>query len=169
MLGTMLGGYNVKVLIDALKDENIAKDAAEVLKNIIFVHDNFHTIAELSKNNPHAKEVLQSWANADWFNKKEKLPQVIKCIVFKVTGETNTDDLSPAGDAFTRSDIPLHANAMLKVRQTGSLEKIKELKKKWSRSSLCRRCCRNRFEQKISNKFYTMALRKRNRRCTKQA
>ncbi|PVX07008.1 bifunctional aconitate hydratase 2/2-methylisocitrate dehydratase, partial [Campylobacter jejuni] len=129
MLGTMLGGYNVKVLIDALKDENIAKDAAEVLKNIIFVHDNFHTIAELSKNNPHAKEVLQSWANADWFNKKEKLPQVIKCIVFKVAGETNTDDLSPAGDAFTRSDIPLHANAMLKVRQTGSLEKIKELKK----------------------------------------
>ncbi|ECA2151398.1 bifunctional aconitate hydratase 2/2-methylisocitrate dehydratase, partial [Salmonella enterica subsp. enterica serovar Panama] len=78
---------------------------------------------------PHAKEVLQSWANADWFNKKEKLPQVIKCIVFKVAGETNTDDLSPAGDAFTRSDIPLHANAMLKVRQTGSLEKIKELKK----------------------------------------
>lgn len=129
MLGTMLGGYNVKVLIDALKDENIAKDAAEVLKNIIFVHDNFHTIAELSKNNPHAKEVLQSWANADWFNKKEKLPQVIQCIVFKVAGETNTDDLSPAGDAFTRSDIPLHANAMLKVRQTGSLEKIKELKK----------------------------------------
>lgn len=65
---------------------------------------------------------------------KEKLPQVIKCIVFKVAGETNTDDLSPAGDAFTRSDIPLHANAMLKVRQTGSLEKIKELKKavvKW--------------------------------------
>ncbi|VEJ03417.1 Aconitate hydratase 2 @ 2-methylisocitrate dehydratase [Campylobacter jejuni] len=129
MLGTMLGGYNVKVLIDALKDENIAKDAAEVLKNIIFVHDNFHTIAELSKNNPHAREVLQSWANADWFNKKEKLPQVIKCIVFKVAGETNTDDLSPAGDAFTRSDIPLHANAMLKVRQAGSLEKIKELKK----------------------------------------
>lgn len=129
MLGTMLGGYNVKVLIDALKDENIAKDSAEVLKNIIFVHDNFHTIAELSKNNPHAKEVLQSWANADWFNKKEKLPQVIKCIVFKVAGETNTDDLSPAGDAFTRSDIPLHANAMLKVRQAGSLEKIKELKK----------------------------------------
>ncbi len=100
-----------------------------MLKNIIFVHDNFHTIAELSKNNAHAKEVLQSWANADWFNKKEKLPQVIQCIVFKVAGETNTDDLSPAGDAFTRSDIPLHANAMLKVRQTGSLEKIKELKK----------------------------------------
>ncbi|EAI3823650.1 bifunctional aconitate hydratase 2/2-methylisocitrate dehydratase [Campylobacter coli] len=129
MLETMLGGYNVKVLIDALKDESIASDAAEVLKNIIFVHDNFHTIAELSKSNKHAKAVLESWANADWFNKKEKLPQVIQCVVFKVVGETNTDDLSPAGDAFTRSDIPLHANAMLKVRQVGSLEKIKELKK----------------------------------------
>ncbi|KRS84153.1 bifunctional aconitate hydratase 2/2-methylisocitrate dehydratase, partial [Campylobacter coli] len=111
------------------KDESIASDAAEVLKNIIFVHDNFHTVAELSKSNNHAKAVLESWANADWFNKKEKLPQVIQCVVFKVAGETNTDDLSPAGDAFTRSDIPLHANAMLKVRQTGSLEKIKELKK----------------------------------------
>lgn len=129
MLGTMLGGYNVKVLIAALKDENIAKDAADELKNIIFVHENFHTLAELSKSNPYAKEVLQSWANAEWFEKRAKLPEVIKCIVFKVAGETNTDDLSPAGDAFTRSDIPLHANAMLKVRQAGSLEKIKELKK----------------------------------------
>lgn len=71
MLETMLGGYNVKVLIDALKDESIASDAAEVLKNIIFVHDNFHTVAELSKSNNHAKAVLESWANADWFNKKK--------------------------------------------------------------------------------------------------
>lgn len=129
MLETMLGGYNVKVLIDALKQEDTAKDAANVLKNIIFVHDNFHTIAELSKSNVYAKEVLQSWADAEWFNKKEKLPEIIQCVVFKVAGETNTDDLSPAADAFTRSDIPLHANAMLKVRQAGSLEKIKELKK----------------------------------------
>jgi len=129
MLETMLGGYNVKVLIDALNQDDIAEQAANVLKNIIFIHDNFHTIAELSKSNKHAKSVLESWANAEWFEKKEKLPEVIKCIVFKVSGETNTDDLSPAGDAFTRSDIPLHAQAMLKVRQAGSLEKIKELKK----------------------------------------
>ncbi|TKX32483.1 bifunctional aconitate hydratase 2/2-methylisocitrate dehydratase [Campylobacter aviculae] len=128
MLKTMLGGYNVKVLIDALKDDHIAQEAADVLKDIIFIHDNFHTIAELSKNNSYAKEVLQSWADAEWFLKKEKLPEVIKCVVFKVSGETNTDDLSPASDAFTRSDIPLHAKAMLKVRQVGSLEKIKELK-----------------------------------------
>ena len=129
MLETMLGGYNVKVLINALKVESLAGQAADVLKNIIFVHDNFNEIVELSKNNAYAKEVLQSWAEAQWFVKKEKLPEVIKCVVFKVPGETNTDDLSPAGDAFTRSDIPLHANAMLKVRQKGSLEKIKELKK----------------------------------------
>ncbi|KGI55976.1 bifunctional aconitate hydratase 2/2-methylisocitrate dehydratase [Campylobacter sp. MIT 97-5078] len=129
MLETMLGGYNVKVLIEALKQDDTAKQAAKVLSNIIFVHDDFHTICELSKNNAYAKEVLENWANATWFEKREKLPELIKCVVFKVPGETNTDDLSPAGDAFTRSDIPLHALAMLKNRQPGSLEKIAELKK----------------------------------------
>lgn len=129
MLETMLGGYNVKVLIEALKQDDTAKQAAKVLSNIIFVHDDFHTICELSKNNAYAKEVLENWANATWFEKREKLPELIKCVVFKVPGETNTDDLSPAGDAFTRSDIPLHALAMLKNRQPGSLEKIAEFKK----------------------------------------
>lgn len=128
MLGSMLGGYNVKVLIDALKQNDTAKDAANELKNIIFIHDDFHTIAELAKSNENAKAVLESWANAEWFLKKEKLPEIIKCVVFKVAGETNTDDLSPASDAFTRSDIPLHAQAMLKNRQAGSLQKIQELK-----------------------------------------
>ncbi|TQR54609.1 bifunctional aconitate hydratase 2/2-methylisocitrate dehydratase [Campylobacter troglodytis] len=129
MLETMLGGYNVKVLVDALKQDDISKEAAAVLKNIIFVHDDFHTVLELSKSNANAKSVIESWANAEWFLEREKLPEVIKCVVFKVAGETNTDDLSPAGDAFTRSDIPLHAQAMLKNRQPGSLEKIAELKK----------------------------------------
>lgn len=129
MLGTMLGGYNVKVLIEALKQDEIAKDAANELKNIIFVHDDFHAIAELAKTNANAKNVLESWAKAEWFLQKEKLPEIIKCVVFKVAGETNTDDLSPASDAFTRSDIPLHAQAMLKNRQAGALEKIQELKK----------------------------------------
>lgn len=129
MLGTMLGGYNVKVLIEALKQDEIAKDAANELKNIIFVHDDFHAIAELAKTNANAKDVLESWAKAEWFLRKEKLPEIIKCVVFKVAGETNTDDLSPASDAFTRSDIPLHAQAMLKNRQAGALEKIQELKK----------------------------------------
>lgn len=130
MLETMLGGYNVKVLIEALKQSDIADEAAKVLSNIIFVHDDFHTIAELAKSNASAKKVLENWANATWFEQREKLPEVIECVVFKVSGETNTDDLSPAGDAFTRSDIPLHALAMLKTRQPGSLEKIAELKKK---------------------------------------
>lgn len=129
MLGTMLGGYNVKVLIEALKQDEIAKDAANELKNIIFVHDDFHAIAELAKTNANAKDVLESWAKAEWFLRKEKLPEIIKCVVFKVAGETNTDDLSPASDAFTRSDIPLHAQAMLKNRQAGALEKIQKLKK----------------------------------------
>lgn len=129
MLESMLGGYNVRVLIDALEKPNLSQDASDVLKNIIFVHEDFHTIAKLAKHNEHAREVLESWANAENFLKKEKLPEKIECIVFKVSGETNTDDLSPAGDAFTRSDIPLHANAMLKTRQPGALEKIKELKK----------------------------------------
>ena len=128
MLGTMLGGYNVKVLIDALQQNDTAQGAADELKKIIFIHDDFHTIAELAQTNTHAKAVLESWANAQWFLQKEKLPDIIKCIAFKVAGETNTDDLSPASDAFTRSDIPLHAQAMLKNRQAGSLEKIKELK-----------------------------------------
>lgn len=128
MLGTMLGGYNVKVLIEALKQNDTAQGAADELKKTIFIHDDFYTIAELAKTNTHAKSVLESWANAEWFLQKEKLPEVIKCVAFKVAGETNTDDLSPASDAFTRSDIPLHAQAMLKNRQTGALDKIKELK-----------------------------------------
>ena len=128
MLETMLGGYNVKVLIKALKDDNIAQKAANALKNIIFIHDDFDTILELSKTNKYAKETILSWANAEWFNNKNNIPKSIKCIAFKVPGETNTDDLSPAADAFTRSDIPLHANAMLKTRLKDAIKKLKELK-----------------------------------------
>lgn len=129
MLGTMLGGYNVKVLMQALQEPQLATLAAAELENIIFIHDDFNTIAELAKTNAAAKSVLQSWANAEWFLRKPQLDEVVKCVAFKVAGETNTDDLSPAGDAFTRSDIPLHAQAMLKNRQAGSLTKIAELKK----------------------------------------
>ncbi len=129
MLGTMLGGYNVKVLIEALKRPETAERAAAELAKIIFIHDDFDTIKALAASNPHAKAVLQSWAQAQWFLDKPELPEIIECVAFKVVGETNTDDLSPAGDAFTRSDIPLHAQAMLKTRQPGSLEKIAQLKK----------------------------------------
>lgn len=132
MLSTMLGGYNVIVLISALQnaDKNVARQACEALKNTIFVHSYFDEILELSKHNEFALEILKSWANADWFKAKKPLDECIKAVVFKVSGETNTDDLSPAGDAFTRSDIPLHANAMLKNRLTNALDKIKELKER---------------------------------------
>jgi len=132
ILGTMLGGYNVKPLIDALshKDEEIAQEAANQLKNILLVYDAFHDVEELAKaGNKYAKEVLESWANAEWFTSKKPLPESIKAVVFKVPGETNTDDLSPASEAFTRSDIPLHALSMLKAKMPDAIETIEKLKK----------------------------------------
>lgn len=131
ILGTMLGGYNVKPLIDALshKDPEVAQTAADALKNTLLVYDAFNDVVELSKTNPYAKQVLESWANAEWFLKKEPLPEKITAIVFKVPGETNTDDLSPATEAATRSDIPLHAMSMLRAKMPDAIEKIAELKK----------------------------------------
>ncbi len=133
ILGTMLGGYNVEPLIKALehKDENIRKKAAEALKDILLVYDYFNDVVDLAKNgNKYAQEVLESWANAEWFFKKPELPEKLTLTVFKVPGEVNTDDLSPATEASTRSDIPLHALSMLKNRFPGAIEKIQELKKK---------------------------------------
>ena len=132
MLEPMLGGYSVIVLVATLRssDESVAKAAADVLKNTIFVHDYFNDVAQLAKEgNKFAAEVIKSWANAEWFKSRDDIPEKIEAIVFKVPGETNTDDLSPASEAFSRSDIPLHAYAMLMKRQPGSLEKIAELKK----------------------------------------
>ncbi|MSN97047.1 bifunctional aconitate hydratase 2/2-methylisocitrate dehydratase [Campylobacter sp. FMV-PI01] len=132
MLQTMLGGYNVIVLIACLKnsDLEVAKKASLALKDTIFVHDYFNDIVSLAKDgNEFALDVIKSWANAEWFLKRPEISQKIEAIVFKVAGETNTDDLSPASEAFSRSDIPLHANAMLVRRQPGSIDKINELKK----------------------------------------
>ena len=131
LLRPMLGGYSVIVLLESLKnaDEAVAQAACNVLKETIFVHDYFNDVAELAKSNKFALEVLRSWAEAEWFKERESLPRRIRAVVFKVAGETNTDDLSPASEAYTRSDIPLHANAMLVKRQPGSLEMIGELKK----------------------------------------
>ena len=131
MLEPMLGGYSVIVLVASLRssDESVAAAAANVLKNTIFVHDYFNDVALLAKEgNKFAAEVIKSWAEAEWFKSRSDIPEKIEAIVFKVPGETNTDDLSPASEAFSRSDIPLHANAMLMKRQPGSLEKIAELK-----------------------------------------
>ena len=131
LLRPMLGGYSVIVLLESLKnaDETVAQTACNALKETIFVHDYFNDVAELAKSNKFALEVLRSWAEAEWFKARENLPRRIRAVIFKVAGETNTDDLSPASEAYTRSDIPLHANAMLVKRQPGSLETINELKK----------------------------------------
>ena len=131
LLRPMLGGYSVIVLLESLKnaDEAVVQAACNVLKETIFVHDYFNDVAELAKANKFALEVLCSWAEAEWFRARESLPRRIRAVIFKIVGETNTDDLSPASEAYTRSDIPLHANAMLVKRQPGSLEMINELKK----------------------------------------
>jgi len=132
ILGSMMGGYNIPSLVNALKlDNDIASQAANQLKNTILLYDSFNDVKELASNgNIKAKEVILSWANADWFTSKKEISKEIKVTVFKVKGETNTDDLSPASDAFTRSDIPLHANCILKSKIKDSLKIIKDLKKK---------------------------------------
>lgn len=129
-LGAMLGGYNVTPLVEALKIEEVAQLAANQLKNTLLMYNSFNDVAELSKTNKYAKEVLTSWANAEWFTNRPALADEITLTVFKVPGETNTDDLSPASEAFTRSDIPLHAQSMLVARQAGSLQAIEKLKEK---------------------------------------
>jgi aconitate hydratase 2/2-methylisocitrate dehydratase len=120
LLGTMLGGYNVKPLIDLLACGTCGAIAAEGLKKTLLVFDFFHDVAELAKaGNANAKGVMQSWADAEWFTSRPEVPASQKLTVFKVTGETNTDDLSPAPDAWSRPDIPLHALAMLKNPRPG--------------------------------------------------
>jgi len=120
LLGTMLGGYNVKPLIDVLGDAEVGAVAAEALKKTLLVFDFFHDVKELAdKGNANAKGVLQSWADGEWFTSRPEVLASQKLTVFKVTGETNTDDLSPAPDAWSRPDIPLHALAMLKNARPG--------------------------------------------------
>jgi len=132
ILGMMLGGYNVGPLVQALTmDDAIAAAAAEQLKNTILVYDAFNDVKKLmDEGNPHAKAVIESWANAEWFTNKPPLEEEITVTVYKVPGETNTDDLSPASEAFTRADIPLHANSFLVARMEKPLETMAELKKK---------------------------------------
>jgi aconitate hydratase 2/2-methylisocitrate dehydratase len=137
-LGTMQGGYNVAPLIEALsfKEDALAKEAAEGLKKTLLMFDAFHDVEELAskKGNKYAKEVLKSWAEAEWFTSRPQVPTKITVTIFKVPGETNTDDLSPAPDAWSRPDIPLHALAMLKNERPGVAtdvpKSIEELKKK---------------------------------------
>ena len=109
ILGTRLGGYNIQPLIECLKDNELAETAAHVLSRTLLIFDAFNEIFELSKTNEHAKKVVEEWANATWFTEKKDIEEQIKLTVYKVTGEINTDDLSPAPDAWSRPEIPLHA------------------------------------------------------------
>jgi aconitate hydratase 2/2-methylisocitrate dehydratase len=131
ILGTMMGGFNVSPLIEALKLDEVADCAATQLKNTILVYDAFNDVKDLmDAGNAKAKEIIESWANAEWFTNKPALEEEITLTVYKIPGETNTDDLSPATVAFTRSDIPLHATAMLQSRMEDPLNKMIELKEK---------------------------------------
>ena len=141
LLGTMLGGYNIHPLIELLDHETLAPIAANGLKHTLLMFDSFHDVKEKADNgNVHAKAVLESWANAEWFTSRDKVPEKITVTVFKVDGETNTDDLSPAPDAWSRPDIPLHALAMLKnprdgitpdkAGEVGPIQLLEELKAK---------------------------------------
>ena len=130
LLGTMLGGYNVQSLVDLL-DGELADEAVAALSHTILMFDAFHDVAEkLKAGNPHARKLMQSWADAEWFTRRKPLPAEIKLVVFKVPGETNTDDLSPAQEAWSRPDIPLHANAMLVSKMPDGLKTIAQLKQK---------------------------------------
>ena len=133
ILGTMLGGYNIQPLIKCLKNDELAKTAVKNLSKTLLIFDAFNEIFELSKNNKYAKQVIENWSNATWFTDKKDLPDKIKLTVFKVSGEINTDDLSPAPDAWSRPDIPLHALAMFKMPRPGlsdPIETIDKLKEK---------------------------------------
>ncbi|MEX0444865.1 bifunctional aconitate hydratase 2/2-methylisocitrate dehydratase [Xenorhabdus sp. SGI246] len=141
LLGTMQGGYNIHALIDALDDEKLAPIAVKGLSHTLLMFDSFYDVEEKAKaGNPHAQQIIQSWADAEWFLERPELAEKITVTVFKVTGETNTDDLSPAPDAWSRPDIPLHALAMLKNARegiepdqagvVGPIKQIEELNKK---------------------------------------
>ncbi len=141
LLGTMQGGYNIEPLLTALDNDTLAPVATEALSSTLLMFDAFHDVSERAKkSNAFAQQILESWANAEWFLSRPKLAEKITVTVFKVTGETNTDDLSPAQDAWSRPDIPLHAKAMLKNSrdgivadkegEIGPLTLIEELKQK---------------------------------------
>nr|WP_315539582.1 bifunctional aconitate hydratase 2/2-methylisocitrate dehydratase [uncultured Haemophilus sp.] len=141
ILGKMQGGYNIEPLLTALDDPKLAPIAAEELSRTLLMFDNFHDVqSRAEQGNVYAQQVLQSWANAEWFTSRPKLAEKLTVTVFKVSGETNTDDLSPAQDAWSRPDIPLHAKAMLKMprdgiepdepTQVGPIRQIETLKQK---------------------------------------
>jgi len=130
LLSTMLGGYNIQALIELLDDDKLASFAAQGLSHTLLMFDAYHDVVDKAKTNDWAQKVLKAWAEAEWFTAKAALPEAITVTVFKVPGETNTDDLSPASEAWSRPDIPLHAKAMLSNKMPEALETIETLKQK---------------------------------------
>jgi aconitate hydratase 2/2-methylisocitrate dehydratase len=130
LLGTMMGGYNIDALIALLDVPQTADAAEKALSKTLLIYDAYHDVVEKAQTNDHAKRVVEAWANADWFEARESLADKITVTVFKVPGETNTDDLSPATDAWSRPDIPLHAKAMLVSKMPDGLTLIETLKQK---------------------------------------
>ncbi|MDH5729999.1 MAG: bifunctional aconitate hydratase 2/2-methylisocitrate dehydratase [Gammaproteobacteria bacterium] len=130
LLGTMLGGYNIQPLIDLLDDDKLGSIAADALSTTLLMFDAYHDVIDKAKSNQHAQRVVDAWANAEWFTRKDVMPKEITVTVFKVPGETNTDDLSPASEAWSRPDIPLHAKAMLVMKMPDGLQTIEQLKTK---------------------------------------
>ncbi|MDB2318915.1 bifunctional aconitate hydratase 2/2-methylisocitrate dehydratase [Gammaproteobacteria bacterium] len=133
ILGTMLGGYNIQPLVKCLEDDELGETAAAALSTTLLIFDAFNEVLALSETNKNAKTVIDAWADGTWFKEKQEIPEQIRLTVYKVPGEINTDDLSPATDAWSRPDIPLHALAMFKMPREGldkPLETLEELKKK---------------------------------------
>jgi aconitate hydratase 2/2-methylisocitrate dehydratase len=130
LLGTMLGGYNIAPLIALLDDDDLAPIAAKALSRTLLIFDAYHDVIHKAKTNNWAKDVVEAWAEGTWFTRKRPLPEAITLTVFKVPGETNTDDLSPASEAWSRPDIPLHAKAMLVSKMPDAMERIAQLKEK---------------------------------------
>ncbi|MFC1589307.1 bifunctional aconitate hydratase 2/2-methylisocitrate dehydratase [Pseudomonadota bacterium] len=130
LLGTMLGGYNIQPLIELLDVEAAADAAATALSHTLLIYDAFHDVSDKAANNEYAARVIRSWADAEWFTSKPEMAEEITVTVYKVPGETNTDDLSPATEAWSRPDIPLHAKSMLISKMDNPLETIAELKQK---------------------------------------
>jgi aconitate hydratase 2/2-methylisocitrate dehydratase len=128
LLGTMLGGYNIEPLLGFLEDEELAGESAKALKQIILVYSAFDKVVEMSKSNRYAKEVLTSWADGEWFLSRPKFPEKLSLKVFKVDGEVNTDDLSPAKYAWNRPDIPFHALSMGETKFPGGIDTIREFR-----------------------------------------
>jgi len=133
LLGAMLGGYNIAPLVAALRDPALAPEAAKALAGMILIYDAFDEVQTLSAENAYARQVLESWARADWFTARPQIPGSIRVKIFKVEGEINTDDFSPAGDAWSRPDIPLHALCMGRSRFAGGIETMAQWRKEGHR------------------------------------